>query len=123
MQSPYKALPQLGELEDAILRRLAQDGDLSEQELRLLVQDGSQDDEFDAETQINNGGFPLVLYRYLQTFADSPDPDRDITLDEVASGKLHIKTISEALYRYCELDTMAMVLIWEYFAHECGVIK
>lgn len=26
--------------------------------------------------------------------------------------------LSKALLRYCELDTMSMVFIWEYFNHE-----
>lgn len=29
--------------------------------------------------------------------------------------------LCKALLRYCELDTMAMVFIWEYFHHECAI--
>ena len=63
----------------------------------------------DPDTQINNGGLPLVIYRYLQTFGES-----------TLSSDVHKKTIEQALLRYCELDTMAMVLVWEYFAQVCG---
>ncbi|WP_327484903.1 hypothetical protein [Telluribacter sp.] len=28
-----------------------------------------------------------------------------------------------ALLRYCELDTMAMVMIWEYWGREVGYFK
>ena len=114
VQNPYKVLPTLGEIEDAIIERLAKDGNLTKEQLAQMI-DSIQDEDdeaFDADTKINNGGLPLVVYRYLQTFPH----------DET-SGGLHKKAISEALLRYCELDTMAMVLIWEYFAHECGIIS
>ena len=125
VQNPYKVLPHLGEIEDAIIERLAKDGDLEKEQLTQVIRSSTDEDDggLDADTQINNGGLPLVIYRYLQTFPQSPDPDNDISFDKSIADKVHIKTISEALYRYCELDTMAMVLIWEYFAHECGIIK
>lgn len=49
---------------------------------------------------IANGGAALAAYTKLQ-FSDSRWTD----------------AIAKALYRYCELDTMSMVFIWEYF-HE-----
>ena len=63
-------------------------------------------EEFDTSSQmddpmkgtINNGGIALAAYTKLQ-FSD-----------ERCTGAL-----AEALLRYCELDTMSMVFIWEYF--------
>lgn len=50
--------------------------------------------------QIANGGAALAAYTKLQ-FASETET----------------KALAEALLRYCELDTMSMVFIWEYF-HE-----
>ena len=69
---------------------------------------GVTDDEleqFDATyvqegEQIANGGAALAAYSKLQ-FASETET----------------KALAEALLRYCELDTMSMVFIWEYF-HE-----
>ena len=86
---------------------------------KIAVLDVDIESDLDAQTiadntgvdsiQINNGGLPLVIYRYLQTFGES-----------TLSSDVHKKTIEQALLRYCELDTMAMVLVWEYFAQVCG---
>ena len=54
-----------------------------------------------AYKNIANGGAALTAYSELQ-FSD-----------EVKS-----EALAKALLRYCELDTMAMVFIWEYFYHE-----
>ncbi len=54
-----------------------------------------------ADSKIANGGAALTAYSELQ-FSD------DVKSDALA----------KALLRYCELDTMAMVFIWEYFYHE-----
>ena len=51
-----------------------------------------------ADSKIANGGAALTAYSELQ-FSD------DVKAD----------ALSKALLRYCELDTMAMVFIWEYF--------
>ena len=40
----------------------------------------------------------MMAYAYMQ-FTDVPVDQKDL--------------IKNALYRYCELDTMAMVMIWE----------
>ena len=56
------------------------------------------DDEEDL-IKVNNGGAALTAYSKIQ-FADGA---------EKASALIN------ALYRYCELDTLAMVFIWEYF--------
>jgi hypothetical protein len=50
------------------------------------------------DESVSNGGAALAAYSKLQ-FSD-----------DVASAALQ-----EALLRYCELDTLAMVFIWEYF--------
>ena len=50
--------------------------------------------------QIANGGAALAAYTKLQFTSEA-----------------ETKALSKALYRYCELDTMSMVFIWEYF-HE-----
>mgnify|MGYP002854546388 CR=1 FL=1 len=54
-----------------------------------------------ASQNISNGGAALTAYSELQ-FSD-----------DVKS-----EALAKALLRYCELDTMAMVFIWEYFYHE-----
>ena len=48
----------------------------------------------------------MIAYAYLQ-FADMTDDEREL--------------YRNALLRYCELDTMAMVMIWEYWKNEIGV--
>ena len=54
-----------------------------------------------ADSKIANGGAALTAYSELQ-FSDNVKSD----------------ALAKALLRYCELDTMAMVFIWEYFNHE-----
>ena len=58
-------------------------------------------DEAASTRNIANGGAALTAYSELQ-FSD------DVKSDALA----------KALLRYCELDTMAMVFIWEYFNNE-----
>ncbi|SCY41081.1 protein of unknown function [Nonlabens sp. Hel1_33_55] len=55
--------------------------------------------------QIANGGAALFAYAKLQGFGTS-----DLE---------HTETVN-ALLRYCELDTLAMVMIYEYFNELCG---
>ena len=54
----------------------------------------------DLDSQINNGGAALWAYGLLQ-----------FCQQESAKKTALVK----ALFRYCELDTLAMVFIWEYF--------
>lgn len=61
----------------------------------------AHDDE--DEFTVANGGAALTAYSKMM-FSDAP----------MSSA------LREALLRYCELDTMAMVFIWEYFHHECA---
>jgi hypothetical protein len=49
---------------------------------------------------LNNGGAALTAYGFLQ-YTDMSQQERD--------------KITEALLRYCELDTLAMVMLWEHF--------
>lgn len=55
----------------------------------------------DEDMTVANGGAALTAYSKLQF--------SDIVATEA---------LSKALLRYCELDTMSMVFIWEYFYHE-----
>jgi hypothetical protein len=57
-------------------------------------------------SSLDNGGAAMVAYAYLQ-FADMTDVEREL--------------YRQALLRYCELDTMAMVMIWEYWMDEVGL--
>ena len=65
-----------------------------------LRPDGEEDD--DDLSQVNNGGAALTAYSKIQ-FADLETTE----------------ALRQALLRYCELDTMAMVFIWEYFNEMC----
>jgi hypothetical protein len=65
-------------------------------------------EEIEAEgnlSNLDNGGAAMVAYAYLQ-FANMTDAEREL--------------YRQALLRYCELDTMAMVMIWEYWGKEIG---
>ena len=62
--------------------------------------ESSLEESTEGNSQINNGGAALWAYGLLQ-FCDQ-DSDKK-------------QALVEALYRYCELDTLAMVFIWEYF--------
>ena len=60
-------------------------------------------DEMDvlfADEKVGNGGAAMTAWAYMQ-FKSMPDNERE--------------ALASALKHYCELDTMAMVLIWEYF--------
>ena len=54
----------------------------------------------DANSEINNGGAALTAYAMMQ-FTQMTDSERDLT--------------RKALLRYCELDTLAMVMIYEFW--------
>ncbi|GAG12686.1 unnamed protein product, partial [marine sediment metagenome] len=53
--------------------------------------------------EIKEGGAALTAYLKLQ-FSEVPKEQR--------------KRLKEGLLKYCELDTMAMVMIWEYWDNE-----
>ena len=68
-------------------------------------------EEIEAEgnlSNLDNGGAAMIAYAYLQ-FADMTDAEREL--------------YRQALLRYCELDTMAMVMIWEYWGTEVDYFK
>ena len=63
------------------------------------------DEESDAfDIDVNNGGAALTAYSMLQF-----------------CGREMVDPLRRALLRYCELDTMAMVFVWEYFNKACGL--
>jgi hypothetical protein len=55
--------------------------------------------------EIAEGGAAMMAYAWLQ-FTDVPPAQKE--------------QIRKALLRYCELDTMAMVMIWEFWGKETG---
>ena len=61
-----------------------------------------EDFELKDTESIANGGAALAAYAKMQ-FSDN-------TMSEA---------LKKALLTYCELDTLAMVFIWEYFWNEC----
>lgn len=89
IDSPYHQLKSLGEISKEL--------GVSEVSLQQYPQELE-----DEEESIANGGAALVAYSKLQ-FSDGIMSD----------------ILREALLRYCELDTMSMVFIWEYFYDEC----
>ena len=56
---------------------------------------------------INDGGSALAAYGKVQ-YTNMTKEERVI--------------IRSALLKYCELDTLAMVMIWEFFNNECYII-
>jgi len=71
--------------------------------LGISIIDDDMLGEMGKDTTIANGGAALTAYNKLM-FCD---------------GAMNA-ALRTALLRYCELDTMAMVFIWEFFNHECG---
>jgi hypothetical protein len=64
------------------------------------------DELFSDIEDLNNGGAALTAYGYLQ-YTDISDAERE----ELRTG----------LLRYCELDTLAMVMLYEGFREMFGV--
>ena len=87
VQNPYKLL-------DGVASFFPEESQASVRLAESSTEDG------DGDMQINNGGAALWAYGLIQFCRQ--DPDRKSAL-------------VKALYRYCELDTLAMVFIWEYF--------
>ena len=56
--------------------------------------------------ELNNGGAAMTAYAYLQ-YVDMTDREREILV--------------KGLLRYCELDTLAMVMIYEHWKHLLNV--
>ena len=73
---------------------------------------GKLGDEFNeierlySEDSVGNGGAAMTAWSYMQ-FAEMSEEERD--------------ELKEALLHYCELDTLAMAFIMEYFLIETGM--
>lgn len=91
VDSPYHQLASVGELID-----------MSQDEMDQMEHLCQSEDDF----TVANGGAALTAYNKL------------MFCDDTVLGTLHYGKLREALLRYCELDTMSMVFIWEYFMHE-----
>ncbi|MCI0616351.1 hypothetical protein L0244_25500, partial [bacterium] len=74
------------------------------------VLEGYNNDDLDnflpSMEEISDGGAAMMAYAFLQ-FTEVPSNQKE--------------QIRKALLRYCELDTMAMVMIWEFWGSEIGV--
>ncbi len=93
--NPYKTLPPISSyITDSPVARQTLENSITSEE--------------DEDSQINNGGLALSAYGKMQ-FSNTSEEARE--------------AITKALYRYCELDTMAMVFILEYFFHESKLQK
>ena len=115
VKNPYKILPQLKDLENKLIDEIAGQG-MDRDELAQYVQNANDAEmDSDGDTQINNGGLPLVLFRSFQALDPKVDWEKELTAANLTPDALKYKAIREGLLKYCELDTMSMVLIWEYF--------
>ena len=61
---------------------------------------------YDASDSIREGGAAMTAYAQMQ-FTQMSDAERE--------------RVSQALLRYCELDTMAMVFLYEYWIEKCAI--
>jgi hypothetical protein len=84
-----------------LLPSVAQFLQITEEEAEAL------EDKIGDDMTVANGGAALTAYSKLMFCADRNWDD----------------ALRTALLRYCELDTMAMVFIWEYFNHEVNNTK
>lgn len=87
IDSPYHKLPLVSQFIG-----------MSEADMEKMERYTTTDEEF----KVANGGAALTAYNKL-LFCDG--------------NKCMTAALREALLRYCELDTMSMVFIWEYFTH------
>ena len=116
VKNPYKILPQLQEIENKLIDEIAGQGIMEKEDLEHCVQNAADAEmDSDGDTQINNGGLPLVLFRSFQALDPKADWEKELTAANLTPDALKYKAIREGLLKYCELDTMAMVLVWEYF--------
>ncbi len=95
VENPYKGLKDIADFLE-----------VSEEELKQFDSDWAEKAEenfSNRNASIANGGAALAAYTKLQ-FSD----------------EAWTKALEKALYRYCELDTMSMVFIWEYFHEMTG---
>ena len=68
----------------------------------LGIDAGLEDFELNVTESVANGGAALAAYAKMQFSDDAMS-----------------EALTKALLTYCELDTLAMVFIWEYFWSEC----
>lgn len=94
---PYHNLPKLSVFTDEVISELEASGKTREQ---ILAEQFDDSDVFKPDLQINQGGISKLDY---------------ILLNAKRFNKLHTEAIRRAALKYCELDTLAMVRIWEYF--------
>lgn len=94
IDNPYHLLPSVAEYLG-----------LTQEQVWKLEDNQAEGNENDDMT-VANGGAALTAYSKLM-FCD---------------GQMD-QALRTALLRYCELDTMAMVFIWEYFLHEIQIKK
>ena len=76
---------------------------VTEEELEQYDREQSEKESENKSSSIANGGAALAAYTKLQ-FCDEKMTE----------------ALKNALLRYCELDTMSMVFIWEYFHEMCA---
>ncbi|MBR5412160.1 MAG: DUF2779 domain-containing protein [Fibrobacter sp.] len=119
VKNPYKILPQLQDIEKSLVEEIAQNNNISQEDLWAYLKKNNADEmDADGDTQINNGGLPLVLFRSFQALDPNKDWENTLDVKNISPDALKYKALREGLLKYCELDTMAMVLVWEYFNHE-----
>lgn len=89
VDNPYKKLPPVASYLN-----------MTEKEMQDFVRYSGS--EISDDETITHGGAALTAYTKLQF-----------------SNLQNSEALAKALLRYCELDTMAMVFVWEYFYKEC----
>ena len=90
---PYHNLPTLAEFAEKVKK-----------ESDAFPADFDDSDIWNDDKQINCGGISKLDYVMLQAGR---------------YNKLHTEAIRQASLKYCELDTLSMVRIWEYFRENC----
>ena len=90
---PYHNLPTLAEFAEKVKK-----------ESDAFPADFDDSDIWNDDKQINCGGISKLDYVMLQAGR---------------YNKLHTEAIRQASLKYCELDTLSMVRVWEYFVNNC----
>jgi hypothetical protein len=73
---------------------------MSDNDMELMERLSTDEKNF----EVANGGAALTAYNKLM----------------FCKGEVMTAALRQALLRYCELDTMSMVFIWEYFHEMTG---
>jgi hypothetical protein len=98
VESPYHLLDNIGNLLG-----------VTEEEMKQMEMNDS-----DADFQVANGGAALTAYNKLLFCSDEENASTG-AITEKSTVPSFSEALRTALLRYCELDTMSMVFIWEYF--------